>query len=123
MHQPFSRRQANLIVRDFEHLVGASIEGQPDFYHPIECIAIAPWDEINKWIFLQFYMDSRDAKEAITHYKNNFFDVILIARFKDKDWVTYRDLRSYCLHNGMTFNLSKYGTPLPPVNMPYSRRY
>ena len=61
------------------------MQGQP-FYKDgvqwgiIECVAVSPYDDINKWIFLQFYKDYKCPKKALEYYGVPYFDVLLLAQ-------------------------------------------
>lgn len=46
----------------------------------VVCVAVSPADDINKWIFLQRYIETLNAGKALEFYKVPYYDVILIVK-------------------------------------------
>ena len=58
-------------------------------------MAVAPYDEINKWIFLQYYREGFSAAAALAQYPGYFYDVVVIGRSaEDLDCVLW-DIAAY----------------------------
>jgi hypothetical protein len=68
-----------LAIRDiYQHLAGMPYVENGEPKGQITNVVISPFDEINKWVFLQHYMESWNADKALEYYKAPFYDVILI---------------------------------------------
>ena len=115
MEFPFSRKQAERACKDFSTLIGKPLEVRADLCEPIINVVIAPFDELNKWIFLQNLNESDDLAEAMSFYQPSYFDVILLARFPDKEGYYYMDIRSYCRQQGIQFKVENYATVNDPL--------
>ena len=61
----------------------------------IRCVAVSPFDKLNKWIFTQFYLESGDEDESLNFYTFPDFDVILIGYEPGSREVVYKDLHIY----------------------------
>jgi hypothetical protein len=112
---PFSYEQAEQACRDFCDLIGKPLEVRSDLCEPIAKIVIAPFDELNKWIFLQNLNETNCVDRALSLYQSPYYDVILLARFVDKEGYYYKDLRSYCEAHTIAFDINKYATATDPV--------
>ena len=115
MRSPFSLKQATLACEDFKYLIGKPLRARADLCEPVIQVLEAPWDELNKWIFIQHLNETNDWDDAISFYSPPYYDVILLAAFKDKDGYFYKDLRSYCEEHRILFNLEKYARPNDPI--------
>ena len=47
----------------------------------VVCVAVSPADDINKWIFLQRFIDTSDPEKALDFYKVPYYDVVLIVAY------------------------------------------
>ena len=91
--------QAKAICRDFQHLVGKEFDENGKI---IECIAVSPYDDINKWIFSQYFLEKRNCIDALKYYAGPYYDVLVIAAPQLGDKIcTYTDLSSYLADNGL----------------------
>lgn len=71
--------EAAYISSKYQHLKGKKImtvKGEAE----IAGVAISPADEINKWIFLQRFIETDDPATALEFYKVPYYDVVLITR-------------------------------------------
>jgi len=100
--QSFSFEQARSICSMYRHLVGTSFQTGSTQWLPIECVAISPHDDINKWLFVSFYQDTKDQVKALSFYKPPYYDVIVIARSaRNVSELTFEDLRSFLVRTMM----------------------
>ncbi len=101
----FTRRTAEAICRKYCHLdkqpyiIKGVTEGM------IECVAVSPFDDVNKWHFLNEYKSCNHLVKALEFYKPSFFDVILILQIDGEEELRFEDIRTY---------LSKRGESLSP---------
>lgn len=88
--------EARTVCSDYQYLVGHALTTEPTDFSIIECVAVAPHDEVNKWIFAHHYFEGEQPGDALNFYACPFYDVILLARYKsDCSKVLYMDLHSY----------------------------
>lgn len=66
------------LCNTYQHIRGTAFAGPPRGI--VECVAVAPFDNINKFIFLEFYKESGDPMKALEFYKFPYYDVIFIIR-------------------------------------------
>lgn len=71
----------------------------------IECVAVSPFDDLNKMHFLNEYKSCKDPVKALQFYTPTFFDVILILQIDGEGDLSYEDIRTY---------LGKRGESLAP---------
>lgn len=75
-----SRSEAKEVCGQNLNLVGKPLVVGEEEQGIIECVAVSPADDINKWIFLQRYAECRDAEASLDFYHVPYFDVVLIVR-------------------------------------------
>jgi hypothetical protein len=89
-----TRMHAEEIAKSFQHLVGRPFGNAEQ--STIECITIAPFDPVYRYIFLTEYKDCNDVSQALAMYPDDKFEVILIARvISDKIEILHKDIRTY----------------------------
>lgn len=119
MATPLSLIQAKKICQHYHHLRGRPLLARADLREPIVYIVISPHDELNKWIFLQNFSETQDNDRALEFYQPPYYDVLLLAKFRDKNAFYYQDLRSYCADTGIDFNINKFTTCIDPAMKEY----
>jgi hypothetical protein len=95
---PYSLADAQKICANYQHLVGQRF----DLNHSsvIDCVLVAPFDQINKSRFIIYYLLFEDADLALTNeYKGLLFDVILIAGATEKVELMHEDLFTWVSKN------------------------
>ena len=91
---PFSLAEAKKICAEYQHLVGQQFD--PNHTSTIDCIAVAPFDQVNKSRFIIFYLLFEDADLALTNeYKGLLFDVIVIAGSSEKRELQHEDITAW----------------------------
>jgi hypothetical protein len=115
MQLPFSQKQAEKVCKEYKKLIGKPLPARADLSEPITHILIGPWDELNKWIFLEEFNKCKNVETAMEFYKLSVYDIILLARYKDRDEYYYKDLRSYCKEQDIHFEMEKYATLSDPI--------
>jgi hypothetical protein len=102
--------QASQIKNDFTFLIG-----QPYFADSkelfVDDIVIAPYDPVNRQIFLKNYDMLGSDEEALEWYPKSFYTVLLITRY-DPDMV-YEEIFNYAKHSNIQIDYSKYGLQSP----------
>jgi hypothetical protein len=112
---PFSLKQAERICKEFQHLVGKPLHARADLREPILHVVTGPWDDLNKWIFLEHLNETADTDAAMSFYKPPYYDVMLVARLPNDAGYYYVTIRNYCTQNGIRFNIEDYATVNDPV--------
>lgn len=94
--QQLSLVEARLLCRQYQHLSGRILLNEPTDLYKIECVAVAPYDDINKWIFAHNYVNGDNLENAMAFYKGPYYDVLLLARNAGDDSViVYKSLHNY----------------------------
>ncbi|HXS35163.1 MAG TPA: hypothetical protein VN721_00570 [Flavipsychrobacter sp.] len=102
-HKALTLIEAKAICKDFQHLVGKEFDKSGTV---IECVIVSPLDDINKWIFSQYYLEKRNNVEALKYYSGPYYDILIIASIKAGDKTCkYKDLRSYLNENDIVFDI------------------
>jgi len=71
--------EATYMCGQYQHMLGEKVAtGKGEAI--VVCVAVAPADDINKWIFLQRFIETADAAGALEFYKVPYYDVVLIAQ-------------------------------------------
>lgn len=71
--------EAKRLSEEHEHLIGSTFQLK-DRLMAVQQIVPSPLDEINKFIFFHFLLESGSAKQALDYYRVPFYDVIVIYR-------------------------------------------
>ena len=75
---------------------------EPTDFFIIEHVVIAPFSEQAKDMFATRFVESNNALEAISFYKQEDYDVLLFARnVSDKSVQLYESLRDYLQHENV----------------------
>lgn len=92
---PLTKGDAANIAMEYSWLEGQVYYEADEPVGTVKCVAVAPHDAINKWIFLHYYADCKDPLKALSFYKVPFFDVILVVESGFDSGLTYRNLGDY----------------------------
>jgi hypothetical protein len=57
-------------------------------------VTVAPYDEVNKWIFLSLYRQHRNIAIALEQYTPPFYDVVLLIELADSQ-IVMKELSAY----------------------------
>jgi hypothetical protein len=94
--QPLNRKEAEELCESYRWLVGRRFNTDPEDTTTVECVAVAPYDDINKYIFIAQYKDCQDVAKALNLYEGEVFDVVVIAQvISERIKVLVTDLRTY----------------------------
>lgn len=93
--QSLTYAEAKALCANYQHLVGHALTTEPTDFSIIECVTIAPCDDVNKWIVAHNFMECGHPAENTDVHHYPFYDVILLARYKSDNSILYTDLRSY----------------------------
>lgn len=99
INDAYTKDEANDICEHYTYLIGTSYIEELKTKGIIECVTIAPYDDLNKWIFFQSYLENRDPVKAIKYYQVPFFDVILIV-LPDNGPRFFKSIRNYQVYRG-----------------------
>jgi len=95
---PYSLSEAKKIAADFQYLIGQHYDQTHS--STIDCIAIAPFDQLNKSRFIIYYLLFEDAELALTNeYKGLLFDVLVIAGSTEKKELQHEDICTWLSKN------------------------
>ncbi|MES2703190.1 MAG: hypothetical protein V4649_11150 [Bacteroidota bacterium] len=91
---PYTHAEAAQLCADFQHLTGEPYSCSNNA--AIECVAVVPFDELNKQKFIVYYHLLNDPVLALTHeYKGLLFDVLVLATYEDKCDLLHASLHSW----------------------------
>jgi hypothetical protein len=96
----FTKRKAEAICRAYQYLDKQPyvIDGITTGF--IECVAVSPFDNVNKWYFLHEYTSCKHPVKALEFYKTIFFDVLLILKMDGEEDLSFEDIREYLQKRG-----------------------
>jgi hypothetical protein len=93
---PLTLQQAQELRDQFNYLVGKPINANSPGGYVITCVAVVPYDEVYKYIFVMDYRECNDVENAISFYEHRLFDVEVISRVvSDKVQIFHKDLRTW----------------------------
>lgn len=93
--QPFNEAEARKLSREHQRLVGQVTLNDKGQQGEVVAVTVAPFDTINKWIFLHFYQEHGDVRKAIEFYKPPFYDVVLIMKLSGSGKLYYTELHKH----------------------------
>ena len=104
---PYTLEEAKVICKRYQALVGQPFDNNLPEIGNIECVAISPFDLVNKKKFLLNYLLINDVDIALREeYNGLLYDVIVIAReIGDCNNILHYDIdtwlkkNSYALHS------------------------
>lgn len=95
----FTLLQAEAISEQYQYLVNKPIELNKHWL--IDCIAVAPSDSLNQWIFAHFYLDTRCPIAAGTFYTGQDYSVIAISICNEQSGeLIFKDISIYLREQG-----------------------
>jgi len=98
-----TRRRAQELCQSLKHLAGTIHTTADEKTGIIECATIAPFDDVNKFIFLEYYRECRNVSTALEFYRIPYFDVVLIVRSPIDGTISLAWLKEGTLHNVFRF--------------------
>jgi len=107
----FNRDQAEMISYQYQSLVGKPYSYDKYNAGVIECVAVVPFDNLNKWFFIYLYEENDDPETALSFYESEQFDVILISRINGE--ITFIDIRTYMAAHHIKADALNFPTPVP----------
>ena len=106
---PMSKAQAEHFCHAYQHLVNSKFSVDPDTIQRVECVAVSPFDEVNKYIFIKQYKSCQQAGEALEIYGGQLFDVVVITRVVSQNVeFIYKDLNEYLNEMGIVVDMQEY---------------
>jgi hypothetical protein len=106
---PFSFDQAEALCKDFQNLIGKKFSTDSADDAIVECVAISPYDGVNKHMFLEEYTSCNNATLALKVYDCELFDVIVIADKKGENGhFRYKDLLNYLDERQIEVDINNY---------------
>jgi len=95
---PYTLSEAGKICAEFQYLIGQPFE--QDNLSTIDCVAIAPFDQVSKSRFIIYYLLFEDADMALTNeYKGLLYDVIVISGSAEKKELHHEDIYTWITKN------------------------
>src|SRR4051812_3870272 len=90
----YTLQEAQAICEQYQYLQGKLMF--PDKDWTIDCVAIAPADRLNQWLFAHFYLDFGCPVAALRFYKYDRYDIIVLSiRDRNNMEVVFKDIRSF----------------------------
>jgi hypothetical protein len=95
---PYSLTEAEKHSLEYKHLTGQPFK--PDTDTTIECVTVAPFDEISKNRFILYYLLFDNPQIALNHdYKGLLFDVLVLASSPNKRELEHESLATWLANN------------------------
>jgi hypothetical protein len=108
MNKPLTYDQACQLQQAFLWLKGQPFESDKKTPAVVKEVAIIPWDDLNKQIFLEYYKSRKNIEHAIVFYQKKRFNVGVIAWDLAGTDCFLKDLRQYCSEFKVPFDRKKY---------------
>lgn len=106
--EALSRSEAEKLSEQYQYLVGEQFSTNNDDKYVIDCVTIAPFDDINRYIFMLQYREGFSLADAISQYEGCLFDVVVLTRFvSEKTEIILRDLRSFLIERNIVYDREK----------------
>ena len=95
---PYSLSEAEEFCKEFQHLTGQRFDAEINA--SIDCVAVAPFDQVNKNRFIIYYLLFDDANIALQQdYNGLLFDVLIIAGAKEGQEMLHESLSEWLAKN------------------------
>lgn len=104
MERPLSYIQAEQIRRSYEFLKGACYDKNLSHLRVGE-VAIVPWDDLNRFLFMEYYRVKRSAENALHFYHREYFGVAILAREATQNICYMKELKTYCQEFGIPYDI------------------
>jgi len=106
-NEPLTLQEAKALCNDFQYIVGKPYS-QSNSWSPVIGVVVAPFEDVNKWIFSRYYAEGRNAVNSLSFYQEHRYDVLVFsASVSNQKWLTYTDLRSFLVQNGIPFDVAQ----------------
>lgn len=106
---PLTKEQAERISKDYQYLVGKEFINEHSVAATIEAVTVAPYDDINKYIFLLAYCECNNLAAALDNYMGHVFDVLIVGKCSaETTELVHGELAPYLKENNIGFDLEKY---------------
>jgi|GEM_PF-2634572 len=104
MEKALSYTQAEQLRRNYAFLKGACYD--KDLPHlRVGEVAIVPWDDLNRFIFMEYYRVKRSAEKALHFYHREYFGVAILAREATQNICYMKELKTYCQEFGILYDI------------------
>jgi hypothetical protein len=101
--------QATAITNHYQHLKGKELCVSGKGCGIIENIVVAPFDDINKFIFLRDLTEHGNPVSALEFYSKDSYDVLLVAKdYNGHKTLVTQDIRTYLSLTGFPLDLKRY---------------
>lgn len=114
---PFSLAEAEHLCKHWHTLIGEPFDNESKAV--IDCIAIAPFDQLNREKFIAYYLLFNDCKKALSfEYKGLLYAVLVIAVSEDKFQVYNEEITMWLTRNNYMDQVCSsptYCDHLPPA--------
>jgi hypothetical protein len=88
--RPISYREARFQYENHRNLLNKFFINSRGNLMTVEAILICPFDNLNKWKFVNLYLRNSDNKQALSFYNLNEYDIVLlISEVTDTGKVQY----------------------------------
>jgi hypothetical protein len=95
---PYSLAEAEQLTHEYQYLTGQRFRSEGNT--TIECVTVAPFDEINKKRFIICYLLFNDPLVALKHdYKGLLFDVLVVAASANRQELEHESLVTWLAKN------------------------
>ena len=96
----YTRMEAQDICDAYQYLEKQPYKENGITLGMVDCVAVAPFDNLNKWLFLHEYVDCKHPQKALAFYMPPYFDVLIILLMANGN-LSFQDIDTY------VYNLDK----------------
>lgn len=100
---PFTLDGADEIAEDFEDLIDTSFRTADGMLHEIDNVAVCPFYEEDRLVFMEKYRITGNKTEALAWYQGEEYDVSVITGTSKEGYVCF-DIRTFAEQLGIKYN-------------------
>lgn len=87
--QSLALQDAQAECDKYQYLIGKSYVNKQGNLIVIDAVLVCPFDNLNKWIWVNYYLKYSDNGKALDFYSDDKYDVIFLVREEMRDHVQY----------------------------------
>ncbi|HXS36907.1 MAG TPA: hypothetical protein VN721_09410 [Flavipsychrobacter sp.] len=103
---PYTLEQATALCRNLQRIVGYAFDKNLPSISNIECVAVSPYDQTNRKMFMLYYLLSGNPLKALKEdYKGVQYDIIVIAHsVNDENDLVHYDINTWLTKNNLSIS-------------------
>jgi hypothetical protein len=102
---PFTSDEAAEIAEDFEDLKDTEFRLDGPVIYLVENVVVSPFQEGDKYVFIQHYLATKDGAASLSKYSGNEFDVLLFVYDADNEAdLVHTNIRTFATQQGIAYD-------------------